>query len=69
MINISIYSKNNVIEMRYSDNGVWKEPKKANSFGQTLIDVFTEQLGGSYTRNTDKGTSYVFKFNEFLKEQ
>lgn len=67
IINISIYSKTDLIEMKYSDNGIWKEPTKTTSFGQTLIDVFTEQLGGTYTRNTEKGTAYTFEFKEFLK--
>ncbi|MDB4534778.1 hypothetical protein N9242_07890 [Vicingaceae bacterium] len=40
----------------------------ANSkgFGHTLIDVFTEQLEGSYERKTQDKTSYSFNFKGFF---
>ena len=47
--------------LKYSDNGNWKKASK-NSFGLQLIEVFTEQLDGSYERKIDKkGTHYHFK--------
>jgi two-component sensor histidine kinase len=67
VIEIDIESKAGLIYMTYSDNGTWIMPTKINSFGQTLIDVFTEQLGGTYQRNTKNGTTYFFEFKEFLK--
>lgn len=67
LIEIIVRSKNGLIVMEYADNGTWKEPTKSSSFGQTLIDVFTEQLGGQYQRNTENGTRYTFEFKEFLK--
>lgn len=67
VIEIDIESKSGLIYMIYFDNGTWIAPTKENSFGQTLIDVFTEQLGGTYHRNTKNGTTYSFEFKEFLK--
>ena len=55
-----------VVNMIYHDNGVWIEPlENSKGFGQTLIDVFTEQLEGHYERTTDSGTTYSFAFKGF----
>ena len=51
--------------MTYFDNGIWKENSDKN-FGTQLIEVFTEQLDGTYQREiNDLGTHYHF----FLIEQ
>ena len=61
-ITIQIKSRNkHEIVFNYEDNGLWIEPvKDSGSFGLELIDVLTEQLDGSYTRN---GSKYVFIVN------
>lgn len=42
---------------KYKDNGNWVEPKQGvSSFGLELIDVLTEQLDGSYTREASQYT-------------
>lgn len=47
----------------YKDNGTWKKAEKQDSFGTTLIDIFTEQIDGEYTLNNKKEeTKYGFKF-------
>lgn len=52
--------KDNFIELKYADNGIWKESEK-DSFGLQLISVFTEQLEGSYElKKADSGTFYTF---------
>lgn len=50
------------IFFKYSDNGEWIEPKESdiNSFGLELIEVLTEQLDGTYTR---EGSSYTFEIS------
>jgi two-component sensor histidine kinase len=49
-------------EMIYCDNGKWKEKSKDSSFGLQLIEVFTEQLDGSFERIVnEKGTYYIFQ--------
>jgi two-component sensor histidine kinase len=49
-------------EMIYSDNGKWKVSSNENSFGLQLIDVFTDQLEGSFEREIDQeGTHYKFQ--------
>lgn len=54
--------KDNRFEMRYSDNGKWKEPK-GGSFGLQLIEIFVDQLDGEMELSQDdKGTHYVFHF-------
>jgi two-component sensor histidine kinase len=64
-IDINITKNNNKIILIYKDNGIWKEPNDANSFGLELIETFTEQLGGTYTINHLKGTKYIFKFEVY----
>lgn len=67
-ITITITQEAGISNMLYHDNGVWVEPHvDYNGFGQTLIDVFTEQLEGNYERTTDNGTAYNFTFKGFLK--
>lgn len=49
-------------EMTYWDNGKWKEKSKDSSFGLQLIEVFTDQLDGSFERTVnEKGTYYIFQ--------
>lgn len=53
----------------YSDNGTWKEPRGNKSFGLQLIDIFVEQLDGTYDREvTDQGTKYVFTLNKLNED-
>jgi two-component sensor histidine kinase len=54
--------------MTYFDNGVWKE-NSGSTFGTQLIEVFTEQLDGSYRRETnDTGTYYYFELTNEQEE-
>lgn len=50
-------------EMTYTDNGKWKNKNvKETSFGLQLIEVFTDQLEGSFEREIDEsGTHYIFQ--------
>lgn len=51
---------NNTFNLTYCDDGSWKENQN-NSFGLQLIEVFTEQLDGSFERFSDEnGTTYTF---------
>ncbi|HIP36627.1 MAG TPA: sensor histidine kinase [Crocinitomix sp.] len=61
-IKINITKKNKSINFIYQDNGNWKTPKMEYTFGLELIETFTEQLGGTYTIDTSKGTKYIFVF-------
>ena len=60
-ISIAIAPKNDgFLTLTFQDNGKWKEPS-GNSFGLQLIDVFTEQLDGSFKREiSESGTKYNF---------
>jgi len=50
--------------MTYFDDGKWKENGE-QTFGTQLIEVFTEQLEGTYKReNNDTGTYYYFTLTE-----
>jgi len=62
-IELSIDSiDDNMIQLIYSDNGRWKTSDH-KSFGLQLIEVFTDQLEGSFERKEEEtGTTYVFKF-------
>ncbi|MBW7868819.1 MAG: sensor histidine kinase [Brumimicrobium sp.] len=63
-IEISIYEgENQDFSMIYSDNGIWQKSSREDSFGIQLIDIFTEQLEGTYERIIDsQGTHYKFQF-------
>jgi two-component sensor histidine kinase len=53
---------NDYFKMTYSDNGIWKKKSDESSFGLQLIEVFSDQLEGSFEREIDKkGTHYIFQ--------
>lgn len=66
-IEIKIHQEDGKIILDYADNGTWVEPKKASSFGLSLIEIFADQLRGSYTRETGNGTAYHFVFDQILE--
>src|SRR5690554_8158557 len=52
-------------KMTYSDDGQWKENNK-ETFGTQLIEVFTDQLEGSFKHEyNDSGTYYYFTLLEY----
>lgn len=63
-IEIELSSEGDQIHFVYKDNGKWIEPSAESSFGIELIDVLTEQLEGSYERNTDSNTVYTFELKD-----
>ncbi|MCB9335501.1 MAG: transporter substrate-binding domain-containing protein [Flavobacteriales bacterium] len=66
VIKIDIQKKSNEFTMNYHDNGTWIDNSDKINFGLSLIDTFTEQLDGSYTRTINGGTTYHFIFAERL---
>lgn len=62
-ISLKISLNKDIVECLYKDNGSWKEPKRENTFGLDLLDTLTQQLDGSYVRDTTNGTMYFFKFD------
>jgi len=65
-INILIAEKRSQFLLTYSDNGKWIEKQEKNSgFGLDLINIFTEQLNGSFEFETgETGTKYQFLFSK-----
>lgn len=52
---------NGYFNLKYEDNGTWKQPGNGSAFGLQLIQTLSEQLDGNYTRNaTETGTYYEF---------
>lgn len=49
---------NHALQLIYSDSGEWREPEKEDSFGLELIEILTEQMEGTQTR---QGSSYTFE--------
>lgn len=39
--------------MIYIDNGTWGENGESDNLGTSLIDVFTEQINGTYTLDSN----------------
>lgn len=61
-MNIKLPSPRLVV-FTYHDNGKWRGPQKASSFGLELIDDLCEQLDGTFERTFDNGTTYKFDFD------
>lgn len=59
---------NGTVIIDYKDDGQWIEPAKENSFGLELIETFTEQLDGTFTRETGNGTHFRFVFEKVDQE-
>ena len=63
---ITISKTEDMVLLKYSDDGIWNPEIRPNSLGLELIDSLTNQLNGTYKRiSDDKGTTYHF---EFMKE-
>lgn len=61
-ITLDITKEDDFVIMKYSDNGVWKEPESGITFGLDLIQTLTDQMDGTYElEKTPEMTSYTFK--------
>ena len=60
-IEINISNKENQLFMTYHDNGVWINNNRKSNFGLSLIETFTDQLDGSFSKTTENGTTYTFE--------
>lgn len=61
-IELDITKTDDLVIMRYCDNGGWKEPTNNITFGLDLIQTLTEQLDGTYElEKSSEMTKYVFK--------
>ncbi|TXB64325.1 transporter substrate-binding domain-containing protein [Vicingus serpentipes] len=63
VIEINISNKGSQLNMTYHDNGIWIDNNRKSNFGLSLIETFTEQLDGNFSKTTDNGTTYTFEFN------
>jgi two-component sensor histidine kinase len=58
-IAIDFLKNNHLINVRYFDNGNWKDEQEKSSFGIQLVQTLCRQLGGNYKREIlSKGTTY-----------
>lgn len=60
-ITFSINADSN-LSMVYSDDGEWFQNEYTRNFGTYLIEIFTEQLSGSYSKLETNNAAYEFKF-------
>lgn len=52
------------LELKYFDNGIWKESNK-NTFGAQLVEALTEQLDGTFDLTVDgSGSYYTFQLSQ-----
>lgn len=63
-ITLEFNSNNGSIDMAYSDNGAWQGDESIEGFGTSLIQIFTEQLDGEFTRDISSGTHYKFTLKQ-----
>ncbi len=67
-IDLKLSSQGDDLKIHYKDDGAWQSSSVvSNGFGTSLIDIFTEQLEGSYTLENNNGTSYMFNL-KILKD-
>lgn len=67
-IQIRLKQDHDVLSLEVSDNGIGIADHtlvKGTGFGTQLISLLTQQLNGTLTRVTDKGTAVHFQFKEF----
>lgn len=58
-IAIDFVKQNHLVNVRYFDNGNWKDEQEKSSFGIQLVQTLCQQLGGTYKREIlSKGTTY-----------
>lgn len=63
-IGLELGEENEYLVFKYWDNGVWKINEQSDLFGTSLVDIFTEQLNGSYKLDKQpNGTFYKFSFS------
>lgn len=63
-LSVKHFDNSDQIELKYSDNGTWKESNR-DSFGTQLIEALTEQLEGNCELDFgSEGTHYIFRFNQ-----
>lgn len=63
-IRLDFTTNNGIIKMIYRDNGKWKGDQDKEGFGTSLIQIFTEQLDGEYSRDLSDGTVYSFTLHQ-----
>lgn len=67
IINLTVVRTAASLEVRYSDNGVWKESdRESSSFGLELVDILTDQMNGKKEVSTLNGTHYRFILSDTL---
>lgn len=68
---ISLHEKNNELKLIVEDDGVGYDPEKVreHSFGHTLINALSEQLGGKITKRSTKGTSTQISMSDYYVDE
>ena len=63
---ISVAKKKNHVTIIFKDDGIGipdLEDTGKKGFGLTLIGLLTDQIGGSYTIEGNKGTRFIIEFD------
>ncbi len=67
-VTLTIHSKNNLVELTISDNGIGLPENldihSCESLGMLLVQGWVEQLNGKIHLNKNKGTQYLINFNQ-----
>lgn len=64
-ISISLIIEDDCLNLVYQDNGEWFNNSYTRNFGTYIIEIFTEQLNGSFQKETEPTTKYSFKFLDY----
>ncbi len=69
IIELSMKIRSNQYVLTYTDNGKWVPNASKLNFGETLIDIFTHQLNGTYILETKDKTTYTITLPDTIKEE
>lgn len=64
-IDIDLKIQDNQLIMVYKDSGKWFNNIYTRNFGTYLIEIFTDQLNGTFVRENDLETKYLFEFKDY----
>lgn len=55
----------NQLLMNYADDGDWFHNPDSGNFGSYLIEIFTDQLSGNFSRLSESHAEYEFRFDDY----
>lgn len=65
LISINLFLKDDNLHFNYKDDGEWFYNEYSRNFGTYILEIFTEQLDGTFERIEGKSANYKFVFKSY----